>query len=67
MEGSDEAKAAADVGVGVVTRIYKGKVGHIVMTVQADDAHAARLLGRICGAAVEAAVFKAFRDRLQQE
>lgn len=65
MEGSDEAKAAAD--VGVVTRIYKGKVGHIVMTVQADDAHAARLLGRICGAAVEAAVFKAFRDRLQQE
>jgi hypothetical protein len=38
-----------------------------VLTVLADDVQAAGVLGRVCGAAIEAAVYKTFDDRLRQD
>lgn len=59
--------ATGDTEVGVLTRIYHGKCGRIVLTVLADDVQAAGVLGRVCGAAIEAAVYKTFDDRLRQD
>ncbi|TDK28638.1 hypothetical protein E2F46_01795 [Luteimonas aestuarii] len=67
--GDDDALAGleAETGeVGVFTRIYSGQSGDIVLTVRARDAQAASLLSRICGAGVEAAVFRMYRERLLQ-
>ncbi len=55
------------VGGGIFTRIYRGGVGRVVITVQAHDTHAASVLNRVCGAAIEAAVYRAFGDRMQQD
>lgn len=57
----------SDTEVGVLTSIYHGKCGRIVLTVLADDVEAAGLLGRVCGSAIEAAVYKTFDDRLRQD
>jgi hypothetical protein len=48
------------------TRVYQGRVGRIVFTVQADTPRQARALARICGLAVEDEVFRVFRERLER-
>lgn len=53
--------------LGIETRIYHGIRGRVVLTVEAANPAQTRLLGRICGTAIEAAFFRMFRDRLTRE
>ena len=50
----------------VATRIFHGRCGRIVLTVQAASPEDTRMLARVCAAALEGAVARVYGMRLEK-